>query len=209
MIICCHSEIARQWDEQELSDRLLLLPPELQQTALRKRRWIDKQLSIAGKLLLLQVLKKMGGQLSLSDLQYNPHKRPYFDGNIDFNISHSGTRVICCATEHGRIGIDIEQIKTISLSEYPDYFTKNEWDYIDGHEDEFKGFYNLWTRKEAVLKAIGSGFHTPLSSVDVVADCIEYDNISYHIRRLDIASDYPCHIASTMKDEVKLMRIEL
>lgn len=209
MIICCHSEIARRWDEQELTDKLMLLPADLQQAALRKRRWMDKQLFIAGKLLLLRVLKDMGSPLSLSGIQYDTHKRPYFNGGVDFNISHSGARVICCATDKGKIGIDIEQIKTISLADYPDYFTKNEWDYIDGHEDEFKGFYNLWTRKEAVLKAIGTGFHTPLSSVDVVADRIEYDNITYYIQPLTIAPGYPCHIASTLKQEVTLMRIEL
>jgi 4'-phosphopantetheinyl transferase len=209
MIICCHSEITRQWDERELADKLLLLPPDLQQAALRKRRRIDKQLSIAGKLLLQQVLKEMDGTLLLSDLQYNAHNRPYFDGNIDFSISHSGTRVICCATDQGKIGIDIEHVKTISLSEYPDYFTKNEWDYIDGHEDEFKGFYNLWTRKEAILKAIGTGFHTPLSSVDVVADSVEYGGVIYHIQPLPIAADYPCHIASTTNETVSLMPIEL
>lgn len=209
MIICRHSEIARRWDEQELTDKLMLLSADLQQAALRKRRWMDKQLFIAGKILLLQVLKDMGNPLSLSDLRYNTHKRPYFDAGVDFNISHSGTRVICCATDQGKIGIDIEQIKTISLSDYPDYFTKNEWDYIDGHEREFKGFYNLWTRKEAVLKAIGTGFHAPLSSVDVVADRVEYDNITYYIQPLTIAPGYPCHIASTVKQEVTLMRIEL
>lgn len=209
MIICFHSEIARQWGEQELTDKLMLLPPDLQQAALRKRRWMDKQLFIAGKLLLWQVLQYMGSSLSLPDIEYDNHKRPYLDGGIDFNISHSGNRVTCCATDQGKIGIDIEQIKTISLADYPDYFTKNEWDYIDGHEDEFKGFYNLWTRKEAVLKAIGTGFHTPLSSVDVAADRIEYDNITYYIQSLDIAAGYPCHIASTIKHNVKLTRIEL
>jgi 4'-phosphopantetheinyl transferase len=209
MIICCHGEITRQWDEQELADKLQLLPADLQQVALRKRRWIDKQLSIAGKLLLAKVLKKLGSNLSLLNMEYNGYKRPYFDDGIDFNISHSGDRVICCGTDKGQIGIDIEQIKTISLADYPDYFTKNEWDYIEGHEDEFEGFYNLWTRKEAVLKAIGTGFHIPLSSVDVLADRVEYDDITYYIKRLPIAVGYPCHIASTVPDDVKLIAVEL
>jgi 4'-phosphopantetheinyl transferase len=158
---------------------------------------------------LTEVLKNLGSKLALTHLKYNTHKRPYFGGAIDFNISHSGTRVICCGTDKGKIGVDIEQIKTISLSDYPDYFTKNEWDYINGHKDKLAGFCNLWTRKEAVLKAIGTGFHTPLSSVDVVANSIEYDNIAYHIQPLYIAPGYPCHIASTVKDGVKLMTIEL
>lgn len=209
MIICCHSEIARQWGEQELADKLMLLPPDLQQAAIRKRRWIDKQLAIAGKILLTETLKNLGATPSFEKLKYNRHKRPYFDESIDFNISHSGNRVICCGTDKGQIGVDIEQIKKINLAEYPDYFTKNEWDYINGHQDKFEGFYNLWTRKEAVLKVIGTGFHTPLDSVDVVADSVEYDNIIYYIKPLPIATGYPCYIASTVPGDVKLIAVEL
>jgi 4'-phosphopantetheinyl transferase len=210
MIICCHSEITRQWDEQELNDKLGLLTPELQEAAMRKRRWIDRELFISGKLLVLEVLKHIGANdHSFSDLKYNAHKRPYFDGHVDFNISHSGDRVICCGATHGMAGIDIEQVKTINLDDYADFFTPNEWDYIHGHTDKFEGFFNLWTRKEAVLKAIGTGFHTPLNSVDVVKDVVQYDSITYYIQPVRIAEGYPCHIASTVKDEIKLIPIEL
>ena len=56
MIICCYAQIDRQWSEQELADKLLLLPVNLRADALRKRQWIDRQLNIAGKLLLMEVL---------------------------------------------------------------------------------------------------------------------------------------------------------
>jgi len=202
--------LTRQWDGQELSEKLGLLSPALQEAAMRKRRWIDRQLFIVGKLLVLEVLRGLGvGNYSFSDLKYNTHKKPYFDSGVDFNISHSGDRVICCGMAQGIIGIDIEQIKTINLDEYPDYFTQNEWDYIYNHADRFEGFFNLWTRKEAVLKAIGTGFHTPLNSVDVVEDVVGYDGITYHIQPVGIAPGYPCHVASTVKDEIKLILIEL
>ena len=210
MIICCHSEIRRQWDEQELSDKLGLLSPALQEAAMRKRRWMDRQLFIAGKLLVLEVLKELGaGDHSFSNLKYNTHKRPYFDGGVDFNISHSGDYVVCCGMKDGMVGIDIEQIKTTNLDEYPDYFTPNEWEYINGHADKSEGFFNLWTRKEAVLKAIGTGFHTPLNSVDVVEDVVMYYNTTYYIQPVAIAPAYPCHIASTVMDNVKLIPVEL
>ena len=210
MIICCHSEINRQWDEQELADKLAKLPADLQEAALRKLRWADRQLFIAGKLLVLEVLKDLGrNDLSFAALKYNIHKRPYFDTGIDFNISHSGGKVVCCGTKRGMIGIDIERIKPINLDEYPDYFTRNEWGYINDHANKFESFFSLWTRKEAVLKAIGTGFHTPLNSVDVVEDIVEYDSVNYHIQPVYIAPGYPCFIASTIKDEIKLMPIEL
>lgn len=210
MIICCHSEITGEWDEQRLSDNLGLLSADLQQAAMRKRRWIDRQLFIAGKLLVMEVMKVFGiNDIALSKLKYNMHKRPYLETGVDFNISHSGNRVICCGIAQGMIGIDIEQVKPINLDGYPDYFTLNEWEYINGHDNKFEGFYNLWTRKEAVLKAIGTGFHTPLDSVDVVEDMIVYDDITYHIQPVNIAPGYPCHVASTIMNEIKLVPIKL
>jgi 4'-phosphopantetheinyl transferase len=211
MIICCYSEITREWSEQELTDKLMLLPSALQQAALRKKRWIDRQLSITGKLLLVEVLKLLGkGNISLNDLKYNALHRPYFDVDIDFNIAHSGNIVVCCGTNKGQIGIDIEQIKSIDLADYTDYFTPNEWGIMNSYPDKFEGFYDFWTRKEAVLKAIGTGFHTPLSSVDVADDTIKYDGILYYIRPLDIAKGYKSHVSSTIEfEDIQVIGINL
>jgi 4'-phosphopantetheinyl transferase len=211
MIICCHTEITHEWTEQELTDKLLLLPSALQQAALCKKQWIDQQLSITGKLLLVEVLKLLGkGNISLADIKYNLHHRPYFETGIDFNIAHSGNMVVCCATDKGKTGIDIEQIKKIDMADYTDYFTPNEWGIINSCPDKFEGFYDFWTRKEAVLKAIGTGFHTPLSSVDVADDTIKYDGILYHISPLDIAKGYKSYIAFTVKGgDIQVIRITL
>jgi 4'-phosphopantetheinyl transferase len=210
MIFCCYTEINNQWSEQELADQLSKLPKSLRIAAQRKRRWQDKQLSIAGKLLLLKVLEEFDLSLPLDRLHYNDHKRPYFDAGIDFNISHSGNIVICCGTDRGMTGIDIEQINKISLDDYPDYFTPNEWQYINNHPDRLEGFYNFWTRKEAVLKAIGTGFHTPLSSVDVSEDQVIYDGIAYYIRQVDVRKGYKCHIAFTEEqDNINVIPVEL
>ena len=199
MVICCYTEIKHQWSEQELADKLAVLPSNLQQQALRKRQWIDRQFAVAGKLLLLSLLKEFKSNLTLPDLKYNTYHRPYLNTEFDFNIAHSGNMVICCGSDTGQIGIDIEQIKEIELDDYLNYFTKHEWTIIDHYTytNRFDGFYNFWTRKEAVLKAIGSGFHTPLSSVDVSDESLTYDDITYHIQSIEINPEYKCHIATT------------
>ncbi|HZX59197.1 MAG TPA: 4'-phosphopantetheinyl transferase superfamily protein [Mucilaginibacter sp.] len=211
MIICCYTEIAKEWTERELTEKLLLLPASLHQAILRKRQWMDRQLSIGGKLLLTEALKQLGKKnMSLADIKYNSHHRPYFETDLDFNIAHSGNIVVCCATDSGQIGIDIEQIKEIDLADYADYFTPNEWGIINDSSNRFDGSYDFWTRKEAVLKAIGTGFHTPLSSVDVSDDEIKYDGITYHIRSLQIADGYKSHIAATIKPEdVRPIKVNL
>src|ERR1700744_1224031 len=205
MIICCYTEINQQWSEQEFADKLMVLPQKLRQQILRKRQWKDRQLLIAGKLLLFRVMKELACESKLADLQYNAYERPYFDNAPDFNIAHSGNMVICCGTDIGRIGIDIEQVKEIELADYNDYFTPNEWDKI-----KHDGFYDFWTRKEAVLKAIGTGFHTTSSSVDVSGESLTYDGITYYVKPLAINQDYKCHIATThAEEEVQFLRLDL
>ena len=210
MIICCYTEISHQWSEQELVDKLLLLPEELRQEALRKRQWIDRQLSVAGKLLLLRLLKELKSQLSLSDLKYNDYLRPYFDAGIDFNIAHSGNIVVCCGTVEGQAGIDIEEVKEIDLTDYTDYFTPNEWRHINSYPNQYDGFYDFWTRKEAALKAIGTGFHTPLSSVDVSGKSLSYDDQTFFFQSLNLSENYKCHLAATVHPaNVELIRVNL
>ncbi|MDO3626082.1 4'-phosphopantetheinyl transferase superfamily protein [Mucilaginibacter sp. BT774] len=198
MITCCFTEIKHRWSDHELADKLALLPESLQHQALRKRQWIDKQLSVCGKLLLLELLKEYNSKNSLADLKYNEYQRPCFDCRPDFNIAHSGNIVICAMTDEGQIGIDIEQINKLDFNDFTDFFTANEWHFINDHANKFDGFYNFWTRKEAALKAIGSGFHTPLNSVDVSGEELTYDGITYQITPMDVHPDYKCHIASTI-----------
>lgn len=171
---------------------------------------MDRQLSIAGKLLVLQVSKALCKQLSLSDLKYNSHYKPYFDDALNFNITHSGNMAVCCGTENGQIGIDAEEVKDIDLADYTDYFTPNEWKQINNYPNKYDGFYDFWTRKEAVLKAIGTGFHTPLSSVDVSDESLIYDDIRYHLKTLSIGKGYKCHIAATqIPDKIQLIKVSL
>jgi 4'-phosphopantetheinyl transferase len=195
MIICCYTRIDDQWTEQELRDKLALLPQQLQAETLRKKQWTDRQLSIAGKLLVAEVISRLGYDgLSLDDIRSNTFHRPYFDAAVDFNIAHSGKLVICCGTKKGQVGVDIEKIKEIDMSGYTNHFTPKEWKKID---NQTESFYDLWTRKEAVLKAIGTGFYTPLPDIDVCDNRVEFDEVKYYLHKLNVEPGYSCHIAST------------
>ena len=198
MVICCYSEIKKQWTKSELDEKLKLLPGSLQNEIKRKQRWMDQQLSITGKLLLKELIVGLkANQLSLADIKYTDHNRPWFDSRIDFNITHSGNFVICSGTDRGSIGVDIEQIKPIELDDYIDYFTADEWQIIRDSKHPFESFFEFWTRKEAVVKAVGAGLHIPLSDIDVINNRVIYNDIDYFIKKLNIARDYQCYLAST------------
>ena len=209
MIICCHTEFTKPWNSDELLENISQLPLALQVKILRKGGPKNIQLSVCGKLLLMQVLTAFGLDLSLDDMEYDAYHRPYFNADFDFNISHSGNRVICCGTTTAKVGADIEQVKPINFNDYTDYFTNNEWDNILNARDPNAAFYKFWTRQEAVLKAAGTGFYIPLQEIDVSAENVPYNNYIYHLSEVKLDGGYQCHIAATVEQDIDLIQVKL
>lgn len=90
---------------------------------------------------------------------------------LQFNVSHSaGVALIAVGSEH-RLGIDVEKIRsntdTASLAER--FFSLRERAGLRALPDHLRvpGFFACWTRKEAFLKATGSGLSFPLADFSV------------------------------------------
>jgi len=90
---------------------------------------------------------------------------------LRFNVSHPGDMACVGVTLERRIGVDIEairydvEIKAIAQR----FFSVSEQRDLSGlpAHDQHRGFFNCWSRKEAYLKALGSGLSLPLSEFDV------------------------------------------
>jgi 4'-phosphopantetheinyl transferase len=81
---------------------------------------------------------------------------------IEFNLSHSQNIMLLALSQVQPVGIDIEEIKSISSSEqiinsYFSFIDKNAYQQLSLHKKLF-AFHTLWTRKEAHAKALGTGF---------------------------------------------------
>jgi 4'-phosphopantetheinyl transferase len=91
---------------------------------------------------------------------------------LEFNLSHSGD-LVAYAVSNLPVGIDIERIRSMDLSGIIQrFFAPNEfaaWQKLAPSEQS-AAFFRTWTVKEAYLKAIGTGLHTPLSAVEVSMD---------------------------------------
>jgi phosphopantetheine--protein transferase-like protein len=100
------------------------------------------------------------------------------DKNIAFNISH--TRDLCAIAISGgtEVGIDIEKIRVNNnFKDIADsYFSEREQEYLKKSANPLEDFYLLWTRKEALLKAIGIGLNTPLKKIGV---CGKINQLAY------------------------------
>ena len=209
MIICCYTSINKTWSDTGLSAYLARLPKPMAALILKKRTLLDMQLAIAGKLLLVEVLSKLNMPLLLADIKVDAFQRPYFDADIDFNISHSGNVAVCCATTKGKVGVDVEEMYQVNVHDYDSYFTAKEWAIIDNSGDKADAFFKLWTRKEAVLKAIGTGFSTPLQAIEVVDDDASYKNKIYHLSEIKIEDGYQCQLAATTKQQLEIYPIAI
>jgi 4'-phosphopantetheinyl transferase len=81
--------------------------------------------------------------------------------NIYFNMSHTQDVVSFILSSKNEVGIDLEYIDSYFEWESiaRNYLTPEELIYLESipKVEKIKGFYHLWTRKEALLKAIGTG----------------------------------------------------
>jgi 4'-phosphopantetheinyl transferase len=139
---------------ESLSDLLKALPEECRERALRYRFERDSYNFVAGRLLLQKGLQELGLSSDLSQLTYQQNGKPQLPG-LHFNISHSDHLVVCVLSTDGEVGIDVELQGQIELGNFIDYFTELEWNDITHASDSIKRFYFYWTRKEAVIKALG------------------------------------------------------
>jgi 4'-phosphopantetheinyl transferase len=98
---------------------------------------------------------------------YSDSGKPSIVG-VHFNVAHSG-ELILIATHKYRIGVDVERVDrmvdVVAMSGV--CFTAGERALILESAATQEAFFRLWTRKEAWLKAVGSGLSVPLRLVDV------------------------------------------
>ncbi len=105
---------------------------------------------------------------------YNECGKPYLKRHraeppICFNLTHSdGLAALAVATDC-EVGIDIERIRTTAEDMASLVMTDAEQHRLRWIAPELRmdAFFRCWTRKEAVLKAIGDGLSLPPRSLEV------------------------------------------
>ena len=107
---------------------------------------------------------------------YGPQGKPALDGehresSLRFNASHSGELALYAFFQDHEVGVDVELIKgdfaTEEIAER--FFSAGEIKVLSALPVPEKpvAFFKTWTRKEAYIKAIGSGLSHPLDQFDV------------------------------------------
>jgi 4'-phosphopantetheinyl transferase len=91
--------------------------------------------------------------------------------NLQFNLSHSGRHGLIAVAEDRSVGVDIEVRRPVSdlLGVVLQIATSREAKLLKqlSTSQVHSNFLDLWTRKEAVLKALGRGFLIDPREVEV------------------------------------------
>jgi 4'-phosphopantetheinyl transferase len=173
------------------------LPPSFQEEIARYRDPRDRQRSLLGKVLLKRALDSLNlDHYTLEQIQYNSFGRPGFEGDVDFNISHSGIFTVCALGTQGAVGIDVEKIKEVAFGEFEEQFSPEEWAMINTSAVPQRFLFDTWTKKEAFLKSTGTGLSVFASDVIVKGPVITYGNVLRYAQEVPLDPAYVCHVVT-------------
>lgn len=181
------------------------IEPYFRERILRYRFWEERQRSLLGRLLTrYAIIKNFCINNNDITIVENKYGKPFLfgDNKISFNVSHSKDWVVC-AINTSAIGIDVQEIKDMKLSIADRFFTKQENDYLASlnEKEQLHGFYDIWSLKEAYIKALGLGLSMPLKEFSIIKSldsiqvkCVK-DN-DFYFKQYDIGEEYKLSVCS-------------
>ena len=175
----------------------------------------DKKLSLGAGALLEYVLASHGVTDLTFTTEHNKKPRLANENGIKFNISHSGTKVICAVSDHD-IGCDVEQITDIDMEIAKRFFFAEEYQALMECADRVERndlFFRYWTLKESFMKATGLGFRLELDDFCILLDKNDIsvrhtvDSRKYSFREFFMNDVYRYAVCSADKTDIpeKLM----
>ncbi len=122
-------------------------------------------------------------------------------GSPEFNLTHAGDVVLIAISDGPPVGVDVERVR-----ELPNMDSTAQYAFAAGEYRQFiatdqseraKCFFDCWTRKEAVLKAFGTGL-SGLKQLDLyAADVVRVEATTqctneggWQVQSLDLPGEY-------------------
>jgi 4'-phosphopantetheinyl transferase len=96
---------------------------------------------------------------------------PALSPRVRFNLSHTRGLVACAVALEHAVGVDVEHIERRTDIDQlaPAVFSEFEREQLFAlpQPDQRRRFFQLWTLKEAYIKAVGKGLSLPLRSISI------------------------------------------
>lgn len=182
---------------------------------------MDALKHLVGRALVRRTLSASLQRFISEDFYNTIYGKPFWPYDIMyFSISHSANMVWTAYCRIGAVGIDIEEVRIIpDILTLAKIFHPEECEEIQRQplKKRTPTFFRCWTRKEAVLKAIGKGLHQSLDSFQVQTKHTKNDwiislpnertkeqstpsNSKWSVYDIDIDKEFHCSVAAITPD---------
>ena len=146
----------------------------------------------------------------LSDVQYPDTGKPFWENNntyFDFNISHSGNLIVITTSATLKVGVDVEQIRQLKRLNFKMVMSSDELAEI---KKTPVLFFELWSKKEAVVKAADTVGLARMRDVHLKQSMATFDEEQWFLQSINLDNQYAVNMAtSRVVDELIVKQIQL
>jgi len=150
----------------------LLEPHEREQAARFAFPWLRTRYVVAHAALRTLAARHLGRPPASLRWARGPHGKPQLPGtDLELNLSHAGDWGLVVVTRRDPVGVDLEpivpaRVDASMIRAVTSTAERAAFASMPAHEQVI-AFYRLWVRKEAVIKALGTGLSRALDTIDV------------------------------------------
>lgn len=130
----------------------------------------SKKLALYSALLTRMVISRFSG-ITPSRLRFSctDNQKPVFlnDPSIHFNFSHTNGAILCALSCESPVGVDIEPLREQHAGVVRKAFHPEERAAL---EQKVCSFVEIWTRKEAYTKMLGTGIACELTAINTLSN---------------------------------------
>lgn len=199
------------WMDQIVTLRHLLAVDEIERADRFRFPIHRERFTIARALLRKTLCLYLDSAPEKITFSYGHRGKPYLQSNpttLQFNVSHSHDMAVYAVTQEAEMGVDIEKIDPPFKEDVAKgFFSTEEYKALMQLPvaERSGAFYHIWSRKEAVIKALGEGLYAPLDTFSVSPrETIEsivlpQNSLSYHVESFLFHPEYQSAFATPQR----------
>jgi len=198
-------------DAIQVEQWLSALSGQKQASIQRLLHYRNRVTSLAAQRLLHLCAQDEGiNNFKLSDVQYPDTGKPFWKNNknyFDFNISHSGNLIVIAASATLKVGVDVEQIRLLKRLSFKRVMSADE---LADIEKTPELFFDLWSKKEAVVKAADTVGLARMSDVSLKQNMAVLDEQQWFLKSINLDEQYATNLATSKAvDELIVKQIKI
>ena len=182
----CYMHVSVLENPELFAKGMSLVSAERREKVQKLKNPMPARLSLAAGILLIFAMEKCGLGDRRDDIKYQMHGKPYLEcSDFYFSLSHSGEYAVC-AYGDVPLGADIQKIKETLPKHTKKILSEEESVFLNSMSEQERrtAFYQIWARKESLIKWDGRGLRIPLHTISCVKEGQMAEQINFEGKTL-------------------------